>query len=160
MGLLPWNWLDGIGKTAQYAIYLFTNFLWTLNLYISNAVGYLIQQAYDLDFISSAASEIGKNIQLIAGVSASGLDSMGLFPGMMAIVTLLVGVYCTYAGLIKRETTKAFHAALNFVVVFVVSVGLIAYAPSAISGVNEFSSDISNRHCRCERENSCAGRGR
>ena len=141
---LPWNWLDGIGKTAQYAIYLFTNFLWTLNLYISNAVGYLIQQAYDLDFISSAASEIGKNIQLIAGVSASGFDSTGLFPGMLAIVTLLVGVYCTYAGLIKRETTKAFHAALNFVVVFVVSVGLIAYAPSAISGVNEFSSDISN----------------
>ena len=141
---LPWNWLDGIGKTAQYAIYLFTNFLWTLNLYISNAVGYLIQQAYDLDFISSAASEIGKNIQLIAGVSASGLDSTGLFPGMMAIVTLLVGVYCTYVGLVKRETTKAFHAALNFVVVFVVSVGLIAYAPSAISGVNEFSSDISN----------------
>lgn len=141
---LPWNWLDGIGKTAQYAIYLFTNFLWTLNLYISNAVGYLIQQAYDLDFISSAASEIGKNIQLIAGVSASGFDGTGLFPGMMAIVTLLVGVYCTYAGLIKRETTKAFHAALNFVVVFVVSVGLIAYAPSAITGVNEFSSDISN----------------
>ena len=141
---LPWNWLDGIGKTAQYAIYLFTNFLWTLNLYISNAVGYLIQQAYDLDFISSAASEIGKNIQLIAGVSASGFDSTGLFPGMMAIVTLLVGVYCTYAGLIKRETTKAFHAALNFVVVFVVSVGLIAYAPSAITGVNELSSDISN----------------
>ena len=141
---LPWNWMDGIGKTAQYAIYLFTNFLWTLNLYISNAVGYLIQQAYDLDFISSAASAIGKNIQLIAGVSASGFDSTGLFPGMMAIVTLLVGVYCTYAGLIKRETTKAFHAALNFVVVFVVSVGLIAYAPSAISGVNEFSSDISN----------------
>ena len=141
---LPWNWLDGIGKTAQYAIYLFTNFLWTLNLYISNAVGYLIQQAYDLDFISSAASAIGKNIQLIAGVSASGFDSTGLFPGMMAIVTLLVGVYCTYVGLIKREMTKAFHAALNFVVVFVVSVGLIAYAPSAISGVNEFSSDISN----------------
>ena len=141
---LPWNWLDGIGKTAQYAMYLFTNFLWTLNLYISNAVGYLIQQAYDLDFISSAASEIGKNIQLIAGVSASGLDSTGLFPGMMAMVTLLVGVYCAYAGLIKRETTKAFHAALNFVVVFVVSVGLIAYAPSAITGVNEFSSDISN----------------
>ena len=141
---LPWNWLDGIGKTAQYAIYLFTNFLWTLNLYISNAVGYLIQQAYDLDFISSAASEIGKNIQLIAGVSASGLDSTGLFPGMMAIVTLLVGVYCTYVGLVKRETTKAFHAAMKVVVVFVVSVGLIAYAPSAITGVNEFSSDISN----------------
>ena len=59
-------------------------------------------------------------------------------------MSALAGVYCTYVGLVKRETTKAFHAALNFVVVFVVSVGLIAYAPSAISGVNEFSSDISN----------------
>ena len=132
------------GKRRSTQFTCLQNFLWTLNLYISNAVGYLIQQAYDLDFISSAASEIGKNIQLIAGVSASGLDSTGLFPGMMAIVTLLVGVYCTYVGLVKRETTKAFHAALNFGVVFVVSVGLIAYAPSAITGVNEFSSDISN----------------
>ncbi len=121
MGLAAVELVGWYRENGTVAIYLFTNFLWTLNLYISNAVGYLIQQAYDLDFISSAASEIGKNIQLIAGVSASGFDSTGLFPGMMAIVTLLVGVYCTYVGLVKRETTKAFHAALNFVVVFVVS---------------------------------------
>ena len=82
---LPWNWLDGIGKTAQYAIYLFTNFLWTLNLYISNAVGYLIQQAYDLDFISSAASEIGKNIQLIAGVSINNICCAGKNRSLYAV---------------------------------------------------------------------------
>lgn len=141
---LPWNWKDGLGKTVQYAFYMFTNLIWTLNLYICNAVGYLIQQAYDLDFISGAADTVGANIQLITGISPSGFDTTGLFPGMIALITLLVGVYCVYAACIKHEMTKAIHAALNYAVVFVVSFCLIAYAPSAIKGVNEFSSDISN----------------
>lgn len=141
---LPWNWKDGLGKTVQYAFYMFTNLIWTLNLYICNAVGYLIQQAYDLDFISGAADTVGANIQLITGISPSGFSTTGLFPGMIALITLLVGVYCVYAACIKHEMTKAIHAALNYAVVFVVSFCLIAYAPSAIKGVNEFSSDISN----------------
>lgn len=141
---LPWNWKDGLGKTVQYAFYMFTNLTWTLNLYICNAVGYLIQQAYDLDFISGAADTVGANIQLITGISPSGFDTTGLFPGMIALITLLVGLYCVYAACIKHEMTKAIHAALNYAVVFVVSFCLIAYVPSAIKGVNEFSSDISN----------------
>lgn len=141
---LPWNWKDGLGKTVQYAFYMFTNLIWTMNLYMSNAVGYLIQQAYDLDFISGAADTVGANIQLITGISPSGFSTIGLFPGMIALITLLVGVYCVYAACIKHEMTKAIHAALNYAVVFVVSFCLITYAPSAIKGVNEFSSDISN----------------
>lgn len=141
---LPWNWKDGLGKTVQYAFYMFTNLIWTMNLYMSNAVGYLIQQAYDLDFISSAADTVGTNIQLITGISPSGFDTTGLFPGMIALITLLVGLYCVYAACIKHEITKALHAALNYAVVFIASFCLIAYAPSAIKGLNEFSSDISN----------------
>ena len=34
---LPWNWLDGIGKSIQYGLYAITNFVWTVSLYISNA---------------------------------------------------------------------------------------------------------------------------
>ena len=141
---LPWNWKDGLGKTVQYAFYMFTNLIWTMNLYMSNAVGYLIQQAYDLDFISSAADTVGTNIQLITGISPNGFDTTGLFPGMIALITLLVGLYCVYAACIKHEITKALHAALNYAVVFIASFCLIAYAPSAIKGLNEFSSDISN----------------
>ena len=33
---LPWNWLDGIGKSVQYGLYCITNFVWTISLYISN----------------------------------------------------------------------------------------------------------------------------
>ena len=32
---LPWNWLDGIGKSIQYGLYAITNFVWTVSLYIS-----------------------------------------------------------------------------------------------------------------------------
>lgn len=46
---LPWNWLDGIGKSIQYGLYAITNFVWTVSLYISNATGYVVQEAYKLD---------------------------------------------------------------------------------------------------------------
>ena len=45
---LPWNWLDGIGKSIQYGLYAITNFVWTVSLYISNATGYVVQEAYKL----------------------------------------------------------------------------------------------------------------
>ena len=30
-GWLPWNWLDGIGKSVQYGLYCITNFIWTIS---------------------------------------------------------------------------------------------------------------------------------
>ena len=55
----------------------------------------------------------------------------------------LIRLYVAYTGLIKRETSKALHAVINFVVVFVLSASFIAYAPDYIKKINEFSSDIS-----------------
>ena len=141
---LPWNWLDGIGKQVMYGLYAITNFIWTISLYLSNATGYLIQEAYSLDFISSTADSIGKNMQTLAGVTTSGLSSEGFYIGFLLILILVVGIYVAYTGLIKRETTKAIHAVVNFVVVFVLSAAFIAYAPDYIGKINEFSADISN----------------
>ncbi|WP_434301831.1 CD3337/EF1877 family mobilome membrane protein [Clostridium botulinum] len=141
---LPWNWLDGIGKQVMYGLYAITNFIWTISLYLSNATGYLVQEAYSLDFISDTADSIGKNIQTIAGVSTSGLSPDGFYSGFLLILILIVGIYVAYTGLIKRETTKAIHAVMNFVVVFVLSAAFIAYAPDYIGKINDFSSDISN----------------
>lgn len=141
---LPWNWLDGIGKQVMYGLYAITNFIWTISLYLSNATGYLVQEAYSLDFISDTADSIGKNIQTIAGVTTSGLSPDGFYAGFLLILILIVGIYVAYTGLIKRETTKAIHAVINFVVVFVLSAAFIAYAPDYIGKINDFSSDISN----------------
>lgn len=110
---LPWNWLDGIGKQVMYGLYAITNFIWTISLYLSNATGYLIQEAYSLDFISSTADSIGKNMQTLAGVTTGGLSSEGFYIGFLLILILVVGIYVAYTGLIKRETTKAIHAVVN-----------------------------------------------
>ena len=140
---LPWNWIDGIGKQVMYGLYCITNFIWTINLYISNGSGYLVQEAYSLNFISSAADEIGKNIQSIAGISPSGLSADGFYAGFLLLIILVVGAYVTYVGLIKRETTRAVRAVMNMVLIFVLSGALIAYAPDCVKRLNEFSEDVS-----------------
>ena len=141
---LPWNWLDGIGKSIQYGLYAITNFVWTVSLYISNATGYVVQEAYKLDFISDTASSIGKNIQTLAGVTQNGFSSEGFYVGFLLILILVMGIYVAYTGLLKRETTKAIHAVINFLVVFLLSASFIAYAPNYISKINDFSADISS----------------
>lgn len=141
---LPWNWLDGIGKSIQYGLYAITNFVWTVSLYISNATGYVVQEAYKLDFISDTANSIGKHIQTLAGVTSSGFSSEGFYVGFLLILILVMGIYVAYTGLIKRETTKAVHAVINFLVVFILSASFIAYAPNYISKINDFSADISS----------------
>lgn len=140
---LPWNWLDGIGKSVQYGLYCITNFVWTISLYLSNATGYVVQEAYKLDFINDMADSVGKSIQTLAGVTQNGFSSTGFYVGFLLLIILVVGLYVAYTGLIKRETSKALHAVINFVVVFVLSASFIAYAPDYIKKINEFSSDIS-----------------
>ena len=142
-GWLPWNWLDGIGKSVQYGLYCITNFIWTISLYLSNATGYVVQQAYKLDFINDMADSIGQSIQTLAGVTSNGFSSSGFYVGFLLLIILVVGLYVAYTGLIKRETSKALHAVINFVVVFLLSASFIAYAPDYIKKVNDFSSDIS-----------------
>ena len=142
-GWLPWNWLDGIGKSVQYGLYCITNFIWTISLYLSNATGYVVQQAYKLDFINDMADSIGKSIQTLAGVTENGFGSTGFYVGFLLLIILIVGIYVAYTGLIKRETSKALQAVINFIVVFVLSASFIAYAPDYIKKINDFSSDIS-----------------
>lgn len=140
---LPWNWNDGIGKQVMYGLYTITNFIWIISLYLSNATGYLIQQAYSLDFISQTADAIGKNMQTLAGITASGFSSSGFYVGFLLLFILIIGIYLAYTGLMKRETTKAIRAMMNFLVVFILSASFIAYAPTYITKINDFSADIS-----------------
>ncbi|MFR6302876.1 MAG: CD3337/EF1877 family mobilome membrane protein, partial [Enterococcus avium] len=141
---LPWNWGDGIGKSVTYGIYAITNFVWIISVYLSNATGYLVSEAYSLDFISDTTEAIGRNIQTLAGINEQGFMSKGFYPGLLLLLILIMGIYVTYTGLIKRETTKATGALVSFLTIFLLSSSFIAYSTSYISRINEFSADISN----------------
>lgn len=140
---LPWNWGDGLGKSVMYGLYAITNFIWTVSLYLSNATGYVVQEAYKLDFISDTAESIGKNIQTLAGINENGMQTSGFYFGFLLLMILALGVYVVYTGLLKREATKAVRAVINFVMIFLLSGSFIAYAPTYITKINEFSSDVS-----------------
>lgn len=142
-GWLPWNWGSGIGKSVMYGLYMLTNILWMANCYISSGTGYIIQEAYKLDFIKDMSSAIGGNIQKLAGVSPSGFSTDGFYLRALLLIILIVGIYAGYTGLVKHETSRALHAVINFIVIFVASSSLIAYAPDYIDRVNGLSSDLS-----------------
>ncbi|GIO19339.1 membrane protein [Oceanobacillus oncorhynchi subsp. incaldanensis] len=140
---LPWNWDDGIGKQVMYGLYTITNFIWIINLYLANATGYLVQQAYSLDFISETADAIGKNMQTLAGITSQGFGEDGFYVGFLLLFILIIGIYVAYTGLLKQETTKAMRAVINFLVVFILSASFIAYAPTYVTKINDFSADVS-----------------
>ena len=140
---LPWNWGDGIGKSVMYGIYAITDLIWLIGVYLSSATGYLVGEAYSLDFISDTTEAIGRNIQTLAGINESGFMSTGFYPGLLLLLILIMGIYVTYTGLIKRETTKATGALVSFLTIFVLSASFIAYSTSYISRINDFSADIS-----------------
>ena len=71
------------------------------------------------------------------------LFQFGFYVGFLLLFILIVGIYVAYTGLVKRETTKAIRAVLNFVVVFILSASFIAYAPDYIAKINDFSKDVS-----------------
>lgn len=141
---LPWNWTDGIGKNVMYGLYVITNFIWRISLYLSNLTGYAVAEAFKLDFITKMAGTVGKNIQTLAGITSGGISSDGFYGGALLLLILIVGVYVIYHGLIKRETAKAMQAVLNFVLIFVISALFISSAPSLVKKVNSFSTDISS----------------
>ena len=143
---LPWNWLDGMGNNLSYAFYGLSNAIWEISVLLSSGTGYIVQQTYALDFISDMADSIGKNIQVLAGMSTGSkrFNADGFYTWMLIFVVLIVGGYMGYVGLMKRETTKAVSAAVNMFVIFLLTAAFIAYAPQYIKNINDFSSDLSN----------------
>ena len=139
---LPWNWLDGIGKSVQYGLYCITNFVWTISLYLSNATGYVVQEAYKLDFINDMADSIGKSIQTLAGVTENGFSSTGFYVGFLLLIILVVGVCCLY-GTDRTGNKQGTSRCYQLCGGVRASASFIAYAPDYIKKINEFSSDIS-----------------
>ena len=139
---LPWNWLDGIGKSVQYGLYCITNFVWTISLYLSNATGYVVQQAYKLDFINDMADSIGKSIQTLAGVTEHGFSSSGFYVGFLLII--IPDCRCLHRLYRASQTgNKQGHFTLLSTLWWCscCPLRLLPTLPDYIKKINEFSSD-------------------
>ena len=143
---LPWNWMDRIDNKISSFFYGISDGIWLISVLLSSGTGYIVQQTYSLDFIGDMADDIGKNIQILAGMNTGSkkFNADGFYTWLLLFIVLIVGGYMAYAGLIKRKTTEAVSAAVNMLVIFLLTAAFIAYAPQYIKNINDFSADLSN----------------
>ncbi|MBC2248307.1 hypothetical protein HCA92_13380 [Listeria seeligeri] len=145
---LPWQWGEGVANIAYYALYLITCFIWSINVALSYLVGYIVEQAYTLDFVSQVIDALSKNMQSLAGVDKSGFKNSGLFPSLVPLMILALGAYVVWVGMLKKQFQKALSAVLIFTVLLVCSMGFIAYADSYLGGLNSFSQEFNEEVLR------------
>ena len=143
---LPWNWMDRVDNKISSVFYGISDGIWLISVLLSSGTGYIVQQTYSLDFIGDMADDIGKNIQILAGMNTGSkkFNADGFYTWLLLFIVLIVGGYMAYAGLIKRKTTEAVSAAVNMLVIFLLTAAFIAYAPQYIKNINDFSADLSN----------------
>lgn len=139
---LPWNWGEGIGKNVDYILCVLADFIWMIAQYLGYFLGWLVEQAYSLDFINDTVNYLGTNMQKVLGVDASGFRGHGLLPSFLPLFIILVGCYFFYLAVVKSQFTRATTTILTFLVVGVLGVGMVAYSGSYLTQVNTFQQEF------------------
>lgn len=139
---MPWNWADGAGKQIYIALMEIINSIWNVNVLLANFTMKIVQEAFELDFVSNVTEQLGAAIQNIAGFGPGGFMQKGLWPLLVTFVIGIVGAWATYVGMIKRESSRAWGGLISSIVIFVFSLGFFSNAPTILKGVNDWSSDL------------------
>ncbi|MGD7050769.1 conjugal transfer protein [Rossellomorea marisflavi] len=142
---LPSNWMDGAGKQIYIALMEIINSIWQLNVVLSTFTMVIVQEAFELDFVSGVVDEVGASIQNVAGFNSQGFMSNGLWPIMLTTIFCIVGAWATYVGMIKRESSRAWGGLISALIVFVLSLGFFSNAGTVLGGLNSWSSDIQSK---------------
>lgn len=139
---MPWNWADGAGKQIYIALMEIINSIWNVNILLANFTMKIVQEAFELDFVSNVTGEIGSAIQNIAGFGPGGFMGNGLWPLLVTFVIAIVGAWATYVGMVKRESSRAWGGLISSMIIFVFALGFFSNAPTILKGINDWSSDL------------------
>ena len=153
--------LDGWGfsKIGKWILNMLANMIFSLNNMFSYFVGWVIDQAYQVDFIGEAIDFLSGNIQAIAGVDAGGFRTTGLFPSLAPYLILCAAVYFVWVGIFKR---RAVQAAVNlgaFCIIFVLGMGFVAYSGSYLHMVNDFQKEFNEEIMEISSQITLGGSG-
>ncbi|WP_040374272.1 CD3337/EF1877 family mobilome membrane protein [Peribacillus psychrosaccharolyticus] len=139
---MPWNWADGAGKQIYIALMEIVNSIWNVNVLLANFTMKIVQESFELDFVSTVSDEIGMAIQNIAGFGPSGFMENGLWPLLVTFMIGLVGAWATYVGMVKRESSRAWSGLLSSIIIFVFALGFFSNASTILKGINDWSSNL------------------
>lgn len=141
---LPWNWGDNAVKVLGTALNIITNVVLGINNLMCYFVGYIVEQAFSLDFITDILINIKPIIQNVIGFNENGLMANGILPGFIMLLILALGCYLIFVGLLKREVTKAVSSILTFIVVMFGIVSYSLFADKYLIKLNDFSKEVSS----------------
>ncbi|MFD2391603.1 CD3337/EF1877 family mobilome membrane protein [Enterococcus gallinarum] len=139
---LPWKWGEGISETVIYAVFAITNIFWMLNVYLCYFLGFVVQEAFELDFISDMVDSLAKTIQTIAGIDKGGMLSTGLVPIFGGLLIALAGCSVVYQAVVKQHPTQAIQQALVFLFTFICCGVFFMNARSYLDKVNTVQQEI------------------
>ena len=141
---LPWNWGDNAVKLLGTAINMITNVILSLTNLLCYFVGFIVEQAFSLDFVTDILNKIKPMIQSVIGFNENGFMSNGVLSGFIMLLITILGCYLIYVGLLKREVTKAISSILMFITVMFGMVGYSLFADKYLIKLNDFSKEVSS----------------
>ncbi len=118
------------------------NALFSVSRLLSYFCGWVMEEAYAVDFLGSAINSIAQNIHTIAGVDAGGFREHGLLPSLAPLLILLAGGYFVWIGIFRRKAAQAAVNLAAFSMVFVLGMGTIAYVGGYMTMINTFQQEF------------------
>ncbi|MFD2391281.1 CD3337/EF1877 family mobilome membrane protein [Enterococcus gallinarum] len=141
---LPWKWLEGASDVVIYGIFAVTNIVWMLNVYLCYFLGFIVQDAFELDFLSELIGSLSHTIQSIAGMNGSGTLSHGLVPFFGGLLIALAGCSVIYQGVVKQQPTRAIQQAVLFLFTFICCGVFFMHTTTYLEKANEVQKEINS----------------
>lgn len=126
---------DRIGDAILIIFNGLANIIWFLTLLFSSLSGWLVYEAFSLDYIDRLSVGLAGNMTALWNAF---LDAYGTY------ILLVVMAYVMYVGIIKREVTKAVSACLNFALTMIIGMAFFGNAVIYVDALNDFSREMSN----------------
>jgi hypothetical protein len=122
---------------------IFVVFPFTLIKAFTNAMIWIFNKTYEVNFVDTIVSEIASSIQNIAGISGNNFKSTGLFGGLLGIVCLIIAIYALYQLIVNRASITAFSGLLKSLTALVLALVFFSNYSTIISGLNKLSVEAS-----------------
>lgn len=134
----------GISAVGIWLMNVLANGLFRMSNIFSYFVGWVVGQAYQVDFIGDAIDFISGNIQTVAGVDEGGFRPTGLLPSFAPLLIVFAGGYFVWTGIFRRKTAQAAANLAAFALTFVLGMGVVAYSGSYLHMVNDFQKEFND----------------
>lgn len=139
-----WDFVK-ISDNTNEALMVLNSFIWNMNKMFYSFVSWIVTESFTMDMVGRFAGGMGDVIQTLAGVSDSGFANEGLWPLFLPFLTIGLGIWVIYRGLIQRQASVAISGLISSIAICAFALGFYANAEQALKSTNDFVTDTQNQ---------------